>query len=163
RLSELAVIEEENNVSKKIKSYEEKINKLENNINCLSDNTIYTSISYEKSKNLEFRKNNYLEAINLYTEYLNKRQSYVIFSNRAACYHKLNMYDEAIHDCLSGLKINKSFFKFYLRLGVVHEIKKEIQKAKEFYTTGMEFENHVEIFKKQLNNLEEISEITLKE
>lgn len=50
RLSELAVIEEENNVSKKIKSYEEKINKLENNINCLSDNTIYTSISYEKSK-----------------------------------------------------------------------------------------------------------------
>lgn len=120
-------------------------------------------INLKKKADLEFRKNNYLEAINLYTEYLNKRQSYVIFSNRAACYHKLNMYDEAIHDCLSGLKINKSFFKFYLRLGVVHEIKKEIQKAKEFYTTGMEFENHVEIFKKQLNNLEEISEITLKE
>lgn len=50
RLSELAVIEEGNNVSLKVKSYEERINKLESNINQMSDNTKCGSKLYEKSK-----------------------------------------------------------------------------------------------------------------
>lgn len=50
RLSELAVIEEENNVSKKIKSYEERINKLENNLNRLSDNIDWNLSENRKSK-----------------------------------------------------------------------------------------------------------------
>lgn len=120
-------------------------------------------INLKNEADLEFRKKNYIEAISLYTEYLNKRNSFIILSNRAACYHKLNMYDEAIQDCLSGIELNKSFFKFYLRLGVLYELKKETEKANEFYKLGMELNEHVEVFKKQIENIDEISEIILKE
>lgn len=137
----------------------ENLNKLLSKIQMNED--IYFK-NLKNKADLEYRKRHFLAAINLYTEYLSKRESYIIYSNRSACYHKLNMFDEAIQDCLSGLKINKLFFRFYLRLGVIYKIIDDNEKAKEFLRAGIELNEHLGVFEEQLKKLEECPEIILK-
>merc|ERR1712013_920788 len=56
-----------------------------------------------------------------------------IYSNRAACYTKLNAFDLTIKDCDSSIALDPNFVKAYLRKANVLKAMGQTQKAMEVY------------------------------
>lgn len=78
------------------------------------------SLSLQKKEhgNAEYKKGNYLEAIESYTEAIAADPfDEVLYSNRAAAYAMLKINDQGIEDCLMAVKLNPRFAKAYIRLG----------------------------------------------
>eukprot|EP00866_Antonospora_locustae_P001518 jgi/Antlo1/1518/403 len=68
--------------------------------------------------NAEYKKGNYLEAIESYTEAIAADPfDEILYSNRAAAYAMLKINDQGIEDCLMAVKLNPRFAKAYIRLG----------------------------------------------
>jgi len=63
-----------------------------------------------------------------------------IFSNRAACYTKLNAFDLTIKDCDSSIALDPGFVKAYLRKANVLKAMGQAQKAMEVYTKALELD-----------------------
>merc|ERR1712117_171445 len=96
----------------------------------------------EKLKGNEFFKSgDWANAVKHYTEALKRNpKDAKIFSNRAACYTKLNAFDLVLKDCDASIAIDPSFVKAYLRKGNVLKAMGQTQKAMDAYSKAMELD-----------------------
>lgn len=80
---------------------------------------LYIDMSHEELKlkgNELFVTGKYDEAIDHYTEALKLQpQSHLVYSNRSACYNKLEKYQEALDDAVHCLSIAPNFARGHLR------------------------------------------------
>ncbi|NXS99779.1 TTC12 protein, partial [Jacana jacana] len=68
-----------------------------------------------------FRKGDYVEAIQRYTEGLEKlKDKQELYTNRAQAYLKIHEYEKAISDCEWALKCNEKCIKAYFLMGKAH-------------------------------------------
>jgi len=96
----------------------------------------------EKLKgNESFKKGDWAAAVKFYTEALKRNpKDAKIYSNRAACYTKLNAFDLTIKDCDSSIALDPTFVKAYLRKANVLKAMGQAQKAMEVYSKAMELD-----------------------
>ncbi|EZA50738.1 Tetratricopeptide repeat protein [Ooceraea biroi] len=86
-----------------------------------------------------FKENDYEKAVTYYSKALEQRKdSSVLWNNRALSYMHLGLFEKALHDCDWALKVNDSNLKAllnsakcYMRLGNGRKSKEYIQLAKE--------------------------------
>ncbi|KAK6090056.1 hypothetical protein P3W45_000944 [Vairimorpha bombi] len=110
-------------------------------------------INLKEEADLHYRKGNYTSAADLYTKYLDGRISSVILNNRSACFHKLQMYDECLDDCLRGLEIDDKYVKFYVRISLVKMDQDNKEEAEGWIKKGLEVDESNKILKELLNKL----------
>lgn len=90
--------------------------------------------------NEAFMEGHLEEALAHYTEALSiDPLNYLVYSNRAIVYSRLNRREEGIRDCLAGLKIDPTFVKFYIRLGMFYA-DTDRAKANEYIREGLRYE-----------------------
>eukprot|EP00092_Neocalanus_flemingeri_P006374 GFUD01006863.1.p1 GENE.GFUD01006863.1~~GFUD01006863.1.p1 ORF type:complete len:332 (-),score=92.67 GFUD01006863.1:244-1239(-) len=96
----------------------------------------------EKLKGNEcFKSGDWANAVKHYTEALKRNPNDAkIFSNRAACYTKLNAFDLTIKDCDASIALDPGFVKAYLRKANVLKAMGQSQKAMEVYTKALELD-----------------------
>merc|ERR1712029_909056 len=96
----------------------------------------------EKLKGNEcFKKGDWANAVKFYTEALKwTPKDAKIYSNRAACYTKLNAFDLTIKDCDSSIALDPNFVKAYLRKANVLKAMGQAQKAMDVYSKAMELD-----------------------
>jgi len=96
----------------------------------------------EKLKGNEcFKSGDWANAVKHYTEALKRNPNDAkIYSNRAACYTKLNAFDLTIKDCDASIALDPSFVKAYLRKANVLKAMGQVQKAMEVYAKAMELD-----------------------
>jgi len=103
----------------------------------------------KKNGNEAFKAGKYPDAIQFYNDCVKRKDDKdktnfedlaIIFSNRAACYHKLMEFNLAIADCKSANKMNPSYFKAYIRLGMAFEATKSTSEAKTAFHEAMQLE-----------------------
>ena len=76
-----------------------------------------------------------------YTEALKRNpKDAKIYSNRAACYTKLNAFDLVIKDCDASIALDPGFVKAYLRKANVLKAMGQTQKAMDVYSKAMELD-----------------------
>jgi len=89
--------------------------------------------------NIKFRSGALDEASNLYTEALKtcplncQKERSIMFSNRAACYMKQEVYDTAIKDSCSALDLNPTYMKALLRRAELYEKTEKLDEALKDY------------------------------
>merc|ERR1712130_188612 len=77
-----------------------------------------------------FKSGDWASAVKHYTEALKRNpKDAKIYSNRAACYTKLNAFDLTIKDCDSSIALDPNFVKAYLRKANVLKAMGQAQKA----------------------------------
>lgn len=82
----------------------------------------------------------YEEALEMYTQALAIDPLNVpAYSNRALVHSKLGNDAQGIEDCLSGLKIDPKFVKFYIRLGMFYK-KTDRARAHGYFLQGLEID-----------------------
>ena len=87
-----------------------------------------------------------------YTEALKRNpKDAKIYSNRAACYTKLNAFDLTIKDCDSSIALDPTFVKAYLRKANVLKAMGQTQKAMEVYGKAMELDPNSDEAKNGIN------------
>lgn len=87
------------------------------------------------------RKDQYNEAIELYTKAINlNSQKAVYYSNRAAAYSKVENHEKALEDCQKAVNIDPTYSKAYGRMGLAYSSMNEFQKACEAYTRAVDLE-----------------------
>jgi len=92
-----------------------------------------------------FKKGDWANAVKFYTEALKRNPNDAkIYSNRAACYTKLNAFDLTIKDCDSSIAIDPNFVKAYLRKANVLKAMGQAQKAMDVYSKAMELDPNSE-------------------
>ena len=96
----------------------------------------------EKLKGNEFFKSgDWANAVKHYTEALKRNpKDAKIFSNRAACYTKLNAFDLVLKDCDASIAIDPTFVKAYLRKANALKVMGQTQKAMDVYSKAMELD-----------------------
>jgi len=96
----------------------------------------------EKDKGNEFfKKNQYPEAIQCYTEAIKRNPTdHTLYSNRAACYAKLGEFPLSVKDADECITLNPSFVKAYIRKGNAHYFLKEYHKSLEAYEKGLKLD-----------------------
>lgn len=65
--------------------------------------------------------------------------NYVVYSNRALMYSRINELDKAVDDCLVGLFVNPKFIKFHIRLAMIY-MDSDQEKAIKYVKQGLEIE-----------------------
>jgi len=100
----------------------------------------------EKLKGNEcFKKGEWANAVKFYTEAIKRNPNDAkIYSNRAACYTKLNAFDLTIKDCETSIAMDPGFVKAYLRKANVLKAMGQTKKAMEEYSKAMELDPHSE-------------------
>jgi len=96
----------------------------------------------EKLKGNEcFKKGEWANAVKFYTEAIRRNPTDAkIYSNRAACYTKLNAFDLTIKDCDTSISIDPNFVKAYLRKANVLKAMGQVKNAMEVYSKAMELD-----------------------
>merc|ERR1712183_341675 len=88
-----------------------------------------------------FKKGEWANAVKFYSEAIKRNpKDAKIYSNRAACYTKLNAFDLTIKDCDSSIALDPNFVKAYLRKANVLKAMGQTQKAMEVYAKAMELD-----------------------
>lgn len=105
---------------------------------------------------LEYRKGSYKKAIELYTKYLDEKQSPVIYNNRAACYYKMKMYNECVADCKAGLLLEKNNIKFYVKIASAKLECNENTEALEWSEKGLNVEKENRILQEYIIKINDI-------
>ncbi|KAF0895588.1 hypothetical protein E2562_013900 [Oryza meyeriana var. granulata] len=113
-----------------------------------------------KSKGNEFmRSKQYLKAVELYTCAIALgRKNAIYYCNRAAAYTLLNMFNEAVEDCLKSIEIDPNYSKAYSRLGSAYfalgnyrdALYKGYLKASELDPSNENVRQNIEVTKKKL-------------
>ncbi|EOB14032.1 Small glutamine-rich tetratricopeptide repeat-containing protein alpha, partial [Nosema bombycis CQ1] len=140
----------------------EKLNEILENMNIREKKELN---SIKEKGDLEFRKGNYQKAVEIYTSYLDLNdENYIIYSNRAATNYKLKNNEKVIEDCMKGLRLCPTFYKFYLRLGVLYLeqwfptfLEDDLEKAIEYFKKGLEVDPGNNVLKQQLLLAEEMN------
>ncbi|XP_071492009.1 small glutamine-rich tetratricopeptide repeat-containing protein alpha-like [Diadema antillarum] len=87
------------------------------------------------------RKDQYSEAMELYTKAINLNpHKAVYYSNRAAAYSKLENHEKALEDCQKAVSIDPTYSKAYGRMGLAYSSMNEFQRACEAYTRAVDLE-----------------------
>jgi len=96
----------------------------------------------EKLKGNEcFKKGEWAQAVKFYSEAIKRNpKDAKIFSNRAACYTKLNAFDLTIKDCDTAISMEPTFVKAYLRKANVLKAMGQAKNAMEVYSKAMELD-----------------------
>ena len=93
------------------KQFEEK---MEDKTDKIAEASRYLNMAFEASK-----KENYSEAVKLYTKVINttpdEMTKVIAHNNRANCYISLKDYDGAINDCNIGLDLKKDYLLYFNR------------------------------------------------
>ncbi|KAA6390754.1 MAG: hypothetical protein EZS28_013717 [Streblomastix strix] len=77
-----------------------------------------------------YRRNEFEKAQQLYTDALVLQPKHAVcYSNRAACFLKLQKYTEAETDCSSAIKIDSSYVKAWVRRGIVRRAMNKLTEA----------------------------------
>uniref|UniRef100_A0A0E0KX70 Uncharacterized protein n=1 Tax=Oryza punctata TaxID=4537 RepID=A0A0E0KX70_ORYPU len=113
-----------------------------------------------KSKGNEFmRSKQHLKAVELYTCAIAlSRKNAIYYCNRAAAYTLLNMFNEAVEDCLKSIEIDPNYSKAYSRLGSAYfalgkyhdALYKGYLKASELDPSNENVRQNIEVTKKKL-------------
>ncbi|XP_043559819.1 tetratricopeptide repeat protein 1 [Chiloscyllium plagiosum] len=94
--------------------------------------------------NGQFKKGEYLEAENSYTEALGVCPAYyqkdrsILYSNRAAARMKLDNKEEAITDCTKAIELNPNYIRAILRRAELYEKTEKLDEALQDYKTVIE-------------------------
>lgn len=90
--------------------------------------------------NASFKEADFGSAIEFYSKSIEADPSnYLVYSNRALVYQKMNENERAIKDCLEGIRIEPSFAKFYIRLAMIYS-GSDRARAHEYCLKGLEYE-----------------------
>lgn len=126
-----------------------------------------TSLKFKERGNAEYKAGNFLEAIEHYTEGINRDpENEILYSNRAAAYAMLGIEDQGIEDCLKAIEINPKFSKAYVRLGDFYS-KNDIEKSYKYYLKAKEIDPENKSIEAKINkvnpnkneNLESLSKL----
>lgn len=113
-----------------------------------------TATEFKVKGNDEFRKGNYVKAIQFYTTAIEKREDTAFYSNRAACYLKMKKYYNCISDCNKLLTIDPKFAKGYVRRGQGEMALGKIEEAVQTFRKANELENNDASIKKSMEESE---------
>merc|ERR1712013_94165 len=88
-----------------------------------------------------FKKGEWANAVKFYSEAIKRNpKDAKIYSNRAACYTKLNAFDLTIKDCDTSISMDPTFVKAYLRKANVLKAMGQAKNAMEVYSKAMELD-----------------------
>lgn len=96
--------------------------------------------------NEEFKKENYLESIILYTEGLRicplkyESDRAVLYANRAASKAKLDRKKDALDDCTKAIELNDKYVKAYLRRSKLYEETEKLDESLADYKKILELD-----------------------
>ncbi|KAK2080719.1 hypothetical protein QBZ16_000573 [Prototheca wickerhamii] len=101
------------------------------------------SAEAKEAGNAAFKRQDYPEAVRLYSEALKRGppgvnpEAHKLYSNRAACYTKLGAWQEGLKDAEECIRLAPDFSKGYSRKGHLQFFMKEYSKARETYEAGL--------------------------
>mmetsp|Transcript_7514 Transcript_7514/g.22217 ORF Transcript_7514/g.22217 Transcript_7514/m.22217 type:complete len:589 (+) Transcript_7514:146-1912(+) len=96
--------------------------------------------------NADFKAGRFPEAVKHYTEAMKRGPARVnpelhkLYSNRAACYHKLGAFPEGLKDAEECIKLEPTFVKGYIRKGGLEFVMKDYDAALVTYGQGLKVE-----------------------
>ncbi|XP_038651386.1 tetratricopeptide repeat protein 1 [Scyliorhinus canicula] len=102
------------------------------------------SLTLKEVGNGQFKKGEYTEAENSYTEALGVCPAYyqkdrsILYSNRAAARMKLDNKEEAISDCTKAIELNPNYIRAILRRAELYEKSEKLDEALQDYKTILE-------------------------
>lgn len=99
--------------------------------------------TFKRIGNGAFKQCDYEKAITYYTKAVEQRKdSAVLWNNRALSYMKLGLYEKALHDCEWALKVNETNLKALLYSAKCHKLLGNGEKANEFIQLAKERNEH---------------------
>ena len=97
-----------------------------------NSNSDRSSDDHKKEGNEFFKTGHYNEAITCYTRAIAMDSSNPVFvSNRALCYLKLELYEEALHDSQTAVRLDPNTDKYHYRLAIAWSGLKDHEKSVE--------------------------------
>ncbi|ELQ76383.1 TPR repeat-containing protein [Trachipleistophora hominis] len=100
-----------------------------------------------------FKKGDYEGALNKYTEAIEKDpQNKVLYSNRSACYAKLNKNEEGIVDAEKAVELDPNYAKAYSRLGSFYYYTDPVKSA-HYYEKALESDSSNKEYQKMVSDL----------
>ncbi|XP_046747835.1 tetratricopeptide repeat protein 12-like [Diprion similis] len=89
--------------------------------------------TFKRIANKAFKEQNYEKAITYYTKAVEQRKdSAMLWNNRALSYMKLGLYEKALHDCDWALKVNEHNVKALLNGAKCYKLLRQYKKFEEF-------------------------------
>ncbi|GFW72750.1 tetratricopeptide repeat protein 1 [Trichonephila clavipes] len=104
------------------------------------------AISLKNKGNEHFKKAEYKEAVNLYTQALNtcplkfENDRSILYANRAAARISLEKNDAAVLDCNKAIELNPNYLKALLRRAQLHKKMDSLERALEDYQKILELD-----------------------
>lgn len=96
---------------------------------------------FKEQGNEAFKQKNYDAAIQLYSQALESNPTdFTILGNRAAAYHNLQKYTEALGDAEQCILIKPDWSKGYQRKAMAQQATGNLQQAIENYEKGVELD-----------------------
>lgn len=111
--------------------------------------------------NNAYNKGDFQEAIRLYSEGVkicpkrSQKDRAILFSNRSACYAKMDRSDEAIQDCTSAISLHPHYLKVYLRRAQLYDITEKYEEATKDYEKILELDPSIHSARKALIGMPE--------
>ncbi|XP_072119785.1 tetratricopeptide repeat protein 1 isoform X2 [Mobula birostris] len=102
------------------------------------------SLTLKEVGNEQFKKGEYPEAENSYTEALgicpacHQKDRSILYSNRAAARMKLGNKEDAISDCTKAIELNPNYIRAFLRRAELYEKTEKLDEALQDYKTIVE-------------------------
>ncbi|XP_012270175.1 tetratricopeptide repeat protein 12-like [Orussus abietinus] len=117
--------------------------------------------TYKRIGNGAFRKEDFEKAITYYTKAIEQRKdSSVLWNNRALAYMQLGLYEKALSDCEWALKANRANLKALLNSAKCYNLLQNYAKCKECIDMAKETNPHmikfINEFVEGLNNQQEV-------
>ncbi len=98
-------------------------------------------MSLKDQGNLQFKNQNFQEAINLYTQAINESPSdHTIFGNRSAAYHSLREFSKALEDAEKCIALKPEWSKGFQRKAMALQAMGRLDDALDAYSKGLELD-----------------------
>ena len=109
-----------------------------------------------KLGNIAFKNKKWEEAMNYYNEAIDEdNNNYILYSNRAAVFMKLEQYKKAVIDSVSILKLKNDWPKGWIRLGVALFFLEKFDKAKLCFKKNLQLDKDNKTAKFWLEKIDE--------
>lgn len=108
-----------------------------------------------------YNKEKFEEAIRLYSEGIevcpksSRKDRAILFSNRSACYAKMDRTDDSIQDCTSALSLHPQYLKVYLRRAQLYDKTEKFEEATKDYEKILEIDPSIHSARKALIDMPE--------
>eukprot|EP00761_Pharyngomonas_kirbyi_P012836 gb/GECH01012863.1/.p1 GENE.gb/GECH01012863.1/~~gb/GECH01012863.1/.p1 ORF type:complete len:568 (+),score=202.42 gb/GECH01012863.1/:1-1704(+) len=113
------------------------------------------SLVYKEKGNNAFKEGKHQEAIDFFSKAIEcDDTNHVFFSNRSACYAKLEKYDKALEDADQCIKVNPTWPKGYTRKGAALEFMGRNEDALEAYNEGLKHDSDNQVLKDNAQNVQ---------